>query len=554
MGAVGRRWGVGATLVILSAWVLLLLGLTLVPFSRHLDYFSRHGSFYRLAIIFVLVSLAVFSCLYAWLRRRQVWRWELRILVGAVVGIALAHSPLAVFVCLWIAAVSYAIGRWVLRRLSLESPPLAELSLSIGVGLGAFILILIPIGLVGLYSRVTFLAVMLAPTLIFWRELLDLRLLLVAIDRKWTTCDELRSPLIGVGIAFAPAFALAFLMATLAPSIAYDAMSHHLPAARHYLLGGTLEPLPLLEGAFDGKFLFFMGHSVAYSYYPQSFEELLTLAMGLGEQPAAQLITPLFFALTVLMAAAIAGLCRCSPPAIVVGIIACISLPFANWVGAIVKNDYALAFFILAALYSVLRALDGGRGWLLLSAYFLGLSFGVKHVALFGAIPIGLLVLNCLRRQTRRWHLALALAAVFAVSGLFWHARTFALTGNAFYPAGAETAGKSLASVSGSRPSLWTRHVLYPWIAHFDGGEVLESPSANPLGFFLLFFSICWVLTRRRDYSTTDWSILLFVCLYYLYWVYIWGVLRYAIAPIFLVTMMLAARVYVVATVLSNTR
>ena len=516
--------------------------------SWHLDYFARLGALYRIAIIAALLLIAAFSLFYVRYRKRGLWRWELRIAVALTTAVVVVHSPVASAVCIWIVVAGYCVGARILRRLIVEAPPLAALALSIGVGLGAFILALIPTGLAGLYGTGSFAAMLLAATVVFRRELLSLQSLILDLDDRWSHCEELQSPLVGIGVSFLPAFALAFLMAALAPSIAYDATAHHLPAARHYLLGGTLEPLPLLEGAFDGRSLFFLGHSVAYSYYPQSFEELLTLAMGLGGQQAAQLIPALFFVLTLMTVAAIASLCKCSTTAVVVGAIASASLPFANWAGAIVKNDYAMAFFVLSALYCVLRARERAQGWLLLSAYFLGLSFGVKHVALFGAIPIGLLILYRVRQRSRSFRLAVVLAAVFIASGLFWHARTYALTGSPTYPAGVSTVGVSRGAVDGSQPSVWSRHLRYPWLAHFDGHKVLESPTANPLGFYFPFFCICWVLTRRREYTATDRAVLLFLALYYVYWIYVWGVLRYAIAPILLLVTLLAERVVIVSS------
>jgi len=130
---------------------------------------------------------------------------------------------------------------------------------------------------------------------------------------------------------------------------------------------------------------------------------------------------------------------------------------------------------------------------------------------------------------------------------LFWHVRTYVLIGNPIYPANLDTAGKSHSAVDGSRPSIWTRHLLYPWVAHFDGHKVLESPSANPLGFYFVFFCVCWGLTRRRDYSRADLGVIAFLVIYYAYWVYIWGVLRYAIAPILLAALLLAERVTTVS-------
>ena len=545
--AIALRWGPKHTRILLLAWVLSVLVFTFRPLNWHLDYFARLGSSYRLAIIFVLVFLGLFSCWYVRFRKRGLWRWEPRLFLAGTVGAVLTQSPLAAIVCLWLVVASYCLGTVILRRVSVEASTLARIPLAIGAGLGAFILALIPIGLAGLYGQVAFLVLLLTPTLVFRRELVGLCGTILDLDKKWRATEELRSPLVGVAISFAPAFALAFLMASLAPSIAYDAISHHLPAARHYLLGGALEPLPMVEGAFEGRGLFYLGHSVAYSYYPQSFEELLTLAMGLGGQPAAQLVSPLFFILAMMMAAATAGLWKCSRLGCVVGLFAGASLPFAHWAGAIVKNDYALAFFLLAALYCVLRAGEGDRGWLILAAFFLGLSFGVKHVALFGAVPVALLMLNLVRRQQRPFRLALVLAGVFAVSGLFWHVRTYALTGSPIYPADMGKVRTAHSAVDGSRPSRWTAHLLYPWIAHFDGHKVLESPTPNPLGFYFVFLCACWVLTRRKAYSKEELAIFVFLGLYYLYWVYIWGVLRYAIAPILLLSMLAADRVATVS-------
>jgi hypothetical protein len=192
------------------------------------------------------------------------------------------------------------------------------------------------------------------------------------------------------------------------------------------------------------------------------------------------------------------------------------------------------------------RIEEAPRGWLFLTALFLGLSFGVKHVALFGAIPIGLLLLDEIRRRRGVLRLCLAAALIFAASGLFWHVRTFLLTGNPIYPAGARHLSSTQRALDGTRPSRWTTHLLYPWIAHFDGHKVMESPTANPLGFFFVFFVCNWVLTRRRRRSEAELALLFFLVIYYLYWAYIWGVLRYALAPLLVLALLTAGRAAVV--------
>ena len=213
-----------------------------------------------------------------------------------------------------------------------------------------------------------------------------------------------------------------------------------------------------------------------------------------------------------------------------------------SWSGAIAKNDSMLAYFELAALFAAIAARESStRRWLLFGAFCLGLAFGTKHTALFGAIPVALLMLNRLRTVRAPWKLALAMAAVFAVAGLSWHARTWAATGNPLFPANVALAGRALPAIGGSTESPWLNRVSYPWIAHFRGRLTNEGPSENPAGFFLLFFGLSWLLLRRRKPSPAERDCLIFCGLFGVYWIYSWGVLRYG-APLLLVLVTLTAQ------------
>ena len=533
-------------------WSAAAFALTIGPLAWHLDYFSRPGPQFRSAILALLGALGLAAVVYTRFRRQALWRWEPRLLAAAALAAILVTEPLALAVCAWMALTCYAAGAFALARLRFEiDSPAARIPLAIGAGLGCLILVLFPLGLAGLYRPWVFLLLLASACLVFRAHLVGLARDLRALDDTWRASSELRSPLAGVAVTFAPAFLTAFLMAALAPAISYDAVSHHLPAARHYLLQHELTPLPVVPGSYRGRALFSLGHSVAYSYYPQSFEELLSVALALGGQPAAQLITPLFFVISLLLAVAIARLCRLSRLGCVVGAAAAATLPFAHWTGAVVKNDYPLAFFEMAAMYAVLRARKHENetarhgtapGWLFLTAFFLGLSFGIKHVALFAAIPLGLLLLDEIRRRRGALRLAVVAALIFAASGTFWHVRTYLLTGSPIYPARSNDASRTVAALDGTRPSRWTVHLLYPWIAHFDGHKVMESPTANPLGFFFVFFASAWALMRRSKPSREERACLFFIAIYYLYWAYIWGVLRYALAPMILMAFLTAGR------------
>lgn len=538
------RVGVRSASVAWVAWVAVALSLTVGPLLWHIEYFGKLGDEVRWAIAGVLVAQVVFAAAYVFVRRGGVWRWEPRMLLAGAVAVVAIYEPLALVAVSALFVAAYCLGCWLIVRFGVDGlGPLERVGLAPAAGLGLFCVVLFPVGLAGWYSPLTFGALLVAATGVGWRHCAELAGTAAYLDGRWRETDGFRSPLVGVAVACVPAFAGSFLAAMLAPSIAYDAISHHLPAARHYLLGGALEPLATPPGVFSGRGLFFLGHSVGYSYYPQGFEELLTVLYGLGGQAAAQMFSPITFLLSLVLLMAIGRRLGASRVACVLGVAAAATLPFAHWTGAITKNDFPLAIFELAALYAVLRARDTGLGrWMVLAGLFLGLSFGIKHTALFAAIPLALLMLGPLWRSPRKVRVALLMAMVFAGSGLFWHARTYWLTGNPLYPAQGGNAARAVPAIDGTNPSRWTVHAMYPYWAHFDGHKVLESPTHNPLGFFFLFAAPAWLLVRRRSASSVERAVLFFVLIYYLYWAFIWGVLRYAIVPIFLLALLTALR------------
>jgi hypothetical protein len=59
---------------------------------------------------------------------------------------------------------------------------------------------------------------------------------------------------------------------------------------------------------------------------------------------------------------------------------------------------------------------------------------------------------------------------------------------------------------------------------------------------FLVFFAPLWLLVRRRRPQPEERACLLFLALYFLYWGYIWSILRYAILPFMLLVQFTAAR------------
>jgi len=77
----------------------------------------------------------------------------------------------------------------------------------------------------------------------------------------------------------------------------------------------------------------------------------MTAGLMLAGQPCAQMLPPVFFLLAALLLVRIVRACGGSPTGAVCGVVFAASVPFLHWTGSVAKNDLAMAFFELAALY-----------------------------------------------------------------------------------------------------------------------------------------------------------------------------------------------------------
>lgn len=513
------------------------------PTRGFLDDFAERDPRFRFLLGGLLVGLLVASWAYSKVRAAGLWRREPVVLAGVGLALTAVYLPWGVVLMALMASSFFVVGKTLLDRLEvIHDSTSAELALSIGLGVGLLVVVLIPIGLAGLYGRVLFAALLLLPLVLFHKKLMELGCCLADIQRAWAETPQVRSPIVGVGVVFVAFFEVILILAAATPTITQDATFYHVPAAQYYLDSGHLAPLPGLPLEVSRRNLFSVGHSTSYSYYPQSYEEVLAVALGLGGWPAMQLTGPLFYLLGLLAVSAIGqtvGLTRFER---LIGLVGAMSLPFAHWSGSTIKNDMATASFQMLALYCVLQARKKlPRVWLVLAATFLGLSFGTKHIAIFGGIPIAFLILWELWNSEKRWKWTALVALTFALSGTFWHARALVMKGSPVYPANATAAVYQYRATDRSEIPRSQAYLTYLWMAHFEGSKVIELPMRTPCGLFLAFLVVAWPLTRRRP-STATWAIALYFALYYAYWVWVWGVLRYGIAPFFVVAMLIGGR------------
>ncbi len=464
LGQTGRILG--------GVWLAAVVVYSIGPLQNQFAYAAKVDERLAWAAPACLVLAALLASFWAWFRRwgrREIWRYEPRLIGAGVVVICLVREPLGTLVAALIFVAAFALGGAVLRRCGFErtwvrgsgdplrvtdarnagSPqseasrtvlarvplsvtllrtastasfrnPIEEIIFSAGVGVGLVSTALFLIGLAGQLTPAVLGIFLLAALVACRTQVRGLLDCVSQIGRMWTHCESLRTPLIGLTIPFLGVFAVFSLVVSLAPSISVDAMRDHLPDVVRFLNSGGLGPVPATD----------------YTYHPKANEVLLTLAWALGEEPAARLVNPGFFVLTLLAAFAVGRACGLARADAMLGVIVVATIPFLHWTGSIIKNDLHVAFLQLGSLLAYFRSRrEDERRWLLLGVFLLASSMGVKHTAAFVALPIGLLYLSVTWRRPR---LLAQLALVSILFGAHWHMLTFARTGNPAHPWEAE--------------------------------------------------------------------------------------------------------------------
>ena len=551
-----------------GVWPVAVIVYSLTALRAQFEYAAGVDARLTWAAPATLVLAAVLASFWAWFRRRGMWCYEPAAIAGGAIAACLLREPLGTLVAGAIFVVAFALGGAVLQRCGFERTwvrgsgdplrsadpgqsagsrevlgrvplsitllrtgsgasfqnPVEEIVFSAGAGFGLMSSALFLIGLAGVLAPLPLGALLIVAALACRRHIRGLADCVSQINRSWVHCKELRTPLIGLTIPFTALFVVFGLLVSLAPSIAVDAMRDHLADVARFLISGDVSAVPVIR----------------YSYHPKANEVLLTLASALGDEPAARLLNPGFFLLTLLAAFAVGRVSGVGRTGAMLGVLVLATMPFLHWTGSVVKNDLQLVFLQMGSLLAYFRSRQQDeRRWLMLGVFLLACGISVKHTAAFVALPIGLLYLAASWRRPR---LLAQLALISILFGAHWHALTFARTGSPIYPwrAGG-TVSQWPALGTKPRPPLWQAYATYPWLGHFEGGALFQSPTPNPMGLFLVLACPIWLLTRRT--KPTFELECLFVCgLCYVWWGYVWGVLRYAIPMVILLAMLTAGR------------
>lgn len=484
-----------------------VIALTAPRLVWHIDFFAAIDPVYRLVLLASFAALIAAGFLLHWSRTKREPAWALW-LIGAAVFV---REPRAVFVVAAAAVASYALGGLLTRLLRL---PAATPSVRITLGQAAYTVILAALGFAG-QLRPLVAWVLLAPAAF---GVLSLRLP--------RTKPIARTPVTSIawlGAIVSAAVGAAF---ALTPCWQGDPVRLHLMLARVYEQQGSLAAPPFQP----------------YAWFPQAFEVMLTWMNLLGGPAAGQLLAPLQFLLLLVMAFSLARRCGLDREAAFTGCTLGAALPFLHYTAFTPKNDVAMAQYQLAALLTAIEALAAGAatGWIGAGAFLLGASAGVKHTALFGALPLGALLTWAAWRSPRR-RTALALLLLLALpAGAFWHLRTWQAKGDPGFPRAARAAVSSGAQEPGLAAKV-ARYAELPWSLHFRGRRHFESPSDNSLGVTLLLAAALLLGRHPRRWPAAMWATGFFVLASLVYWASVLSVLRYALLPLLLLCV-LAAR------------
>jgi hypothetical protein len=522
------RGGV-ARVILWFAWLAFIVVMAAEPFVWQVKYFRIHGNVLYFQIVVILLLLLVPVCLL-YVRWRHHWyRYELPVIVGTALCLAAIEQPLAVAVGV-LFFVSCLTAGLCLARLSGLAFESAGETVGLGFLLGAAAMIpaLFVLGLLHAYYWPIFLLMMAAPIALAWRDARVGVLGIARLFRAATNISAFEHPLCGIAVLFVAAAILCGTVATLAPTIVMDAVRMHLPAAQYYTLLHVLEPVP----------------GLTYSYFPQGYETMVAAAYSLGSQPAARMITPAFMIAFLLVIVEIARACAFDWPAALAGVAAVLLTPFILWSGSQMKNDLEMSAFQLAALYFCLRwRATGDRGWLMLGALLVASSFGIKHTAAFGAIPITLLFMAPLYGKPRSIRMAALFFLLVGAFGFYWHLRTYLLVGDPLYPRHMTEVVRAKKKGFSRRRGWVAVHLKGPLEVQLnDTRKGFESPLRSPMGIVVLVFAPLAILAARMRNGSRR-ACWFFVVLNLLLWTSRMITLRYALGAIAVMILLVAAKV-----------
>jgi hypothetical protein len=266
----------------------------------------------------------------------------------------------------WIWSVAAGTGAILLKRVGLQGENQPEkLALSSAVGLSVLSLTVMVVGgLKVLYPWVGY-AILVVTSLCLWTQWKSAIRDCILQQRPRSTGDAR----VGRGLLWTLIVSglLLILVSALAPEIDWDPLVVHLFAAKTYVQGHGLRPIP----------------DIPQTFFPKHVTMLFTFGMLLHNEITAKLIHYLLGLLT-LIAAYGFGWRLLSRDAALLSVGILVSSPLFVWEMRTAHTELGLTLYVFLSLVTALVWLRSKkRSWLIASVYFLAFSQGTKYHALF---------------------------------------------------------------------------------------------------------------------------------------------------------------------------
>jgi 4-amino-4-deoxy-L-arabinose transferase-like glycosyltransferase len=495
---------------IVTLWLVAMTGWYIETAFRVLWHPINQGNQIALAMVWLILLAAV--VLSHWLLRRRFITliWAVALVAVGLAMITLSRQSVAALISIWLMALAWIYGDWLLRRMGGKSSdvPLEWVCLACTIGLVLLSMVGLTLLLVHCMSPRWTWIVLLVLTLIQWRSFLNWfeRIRHKAMARFVSRIDD-ALPEQGVLLVLLGIIGLFNLAWALAPEILFDGVAYHLAVPKTYLAEHGLVNLP-------------------YGYNAHLVETLFTVALALHGQIVAKLLV---LAMSILAAFGVYALGRrLSSPRVGLWAAALFySTPLVSWLSSTTYIDLVVALFLVATLLAFLRWRETWQiVWLLATAFLGGTAVGAKLIALFGLPVIAfLLVMDLLRTpgisvSSKVKALAGCALAAFLVAAPYFLI-VYIFTGNPIFPFlnGIFTTGSfsPAANLSGdaSDYSLGYSPLVFlklPFMVTFQSHRFGEGLSAGALGIALPLLPLGLLLMARRKVAV----ILLGTCVVFL--------------------------------------
>ena len=483
---------------LVTSWLVSMTGWYVSTAVRAVRHPVNDGEQIKLAIVWLI--LAALVGLSHWLLRSRLATilWALALVAAGVVMVILSRQSVSALITIWLLALAWTYGDWLLRRLGAKSVdvPLEWVCLACTIGLVLLSMVGLTLLLVHRMSARWTWILLLALTLIQWRSFLGWferirhKATARSVSRIGHALPEQGVLLVLLGVIFL--FNLAW---ALAPEIQFDGTWYHLAAPKAYLAEHGLVNLP-------------------YGYNAHLVETIFTVALALHGQIVAKLLV---LAMSVMAAFGVYALGRSlfNPRVGLWAAALFYSTPLVSWLSSTTYIDLVVALFLVATLLAFLRWRETRQiVWLLATGFLGGAAVGTKLTALFGLPVIAFLLLMDLLRTPElsagskvKALAGCALAASLVAAPYFLIVYIF--TGNPFFPLlnGVFTTGSFRAAANlnadAGKFSLGYSPLVFlklPFVFTFQSQRFGEGLPAGALGIALalLPLGLLYLMARRN--------------------------------------------------------